>query len=228
MTTTTRPSRPCAVEGLQPGGSRRGRGAARRWSGPRRVALLAATSITVLLLSGCSWALHNGVDAPVGRRTCSYQDANMVHVDTAGFSSSQNADIRAAIEWLRGRTGVPLHHVASPGENWWEEETGHILIERARVVDGRGFTRTAYSKPYDRNRDGWYDAGVMWIDPSADSLPTWGRWGPGGSNFFKLIVHELGHQLGIADVGDPTELMGSTAVAEPGWGDGLAYNAVGC
>ena len=52
--------------------------------------------------------------------------------------------------------------------------------------------------------------------------------GPGGSNFFKLIVHELGHQLGIADVGDGRELMGSTAVDEPGWGDGVAWNAVGC
>jgi hypothetical protein len=193
-----------------------------------RLVLLVATVIAAIGLSGCQWALHNGTDAPVGRRTCSYQDANMVYVDTTGFSGGQLADIRAAIDWLRDRTGVPLHYVASPGENWWEEHTGHILIERARVIDGRGFTRSAYSKPYDRNRDGWYDAGVLWIDPSADSLPTWRRWGPGGTNFFKLVVHELGHQLGIADVGDGNELMGTTSVNEPGWGDGMAWDAVGC
>jgi hypothetical protein len=189
---------------------------------------VASAAVLVTLLSGCQWALHNGYDAPSGRRTCQVQEANMVHVDTTGFSAAQVNDIRLAIDWLRGRTGVPLRYVAAPGDYWKEVETNNILIERNRVVDGRGYTRTAYSKPYDRNNDGWYDAGILWIDQSADSLPTSPQWGPGGSNFYKLIVHELSHQLGVADVSDANELMGSTGVDEPGWGDGMAWDAVGC
>jgi hypothetical protein len=121
-----------------------------------------------------------------------------------------------------------LRFVASPGEDWWETDTHHILIERHPVIDGRGLTRFAYSKPYERNGDGWYDAGVFWIDPSANQLPSGRAWGPGGSNFFKLVVHELSHQLGIADVHDPGELMGSTSVDQGGVGDGIAWDAIGC
>ena len=193
-----------------------------------RVVVPALVVLAALVLSGCQWALLSGADGPVGRRTCAVQEANQVHVDTTGFSASQVGDIRTAIDWLRWRTGVQLQFVASPGEDWWETDTSHILIERHRVVDGSGLTRFAYSKPYDRNGDRWYDAGVLWIDASANILPSGRGWGPGGGNFFKLVVHELSHQLGVADVSDPSELMGSSSVDQPGFGDGLAWDAVRC
>lgn len=194
----------------------------------RLTVLAAGAVLAAMLLSGCQWALLSGSDGPVGRRTCLAQEANEVYVDTTGFSGSQVGDIRTAIDWLRWRTGVQLQFVASPNADWWETDTDHILIERHSVVDGRGHPRVAYSKPYDRNGDRWYDAGVVWVDASANNLPSGRGWGPGGTNFFKLMVHELSHQLGVADVADPSELMGSTSVDQPGLGDGNAWDAVRC
>lgn len=54
---------------------------------------------------------------------------------------------------------------------------------------------------------------IIDVDITMDSLETWAPYGAGGTNFYAVATHEIGHAIGLDHVNDTTEIMNSYLAA---------------
>jgi hypothetical protein len=213
------------------------RGGDRRPSRLVRVGLVVLTvGLCAAVVTGCMWKpMAVRPDGTPVRRSCVAGVSNTVRVDPARLSAGQVADIVAAVAELRRDSGVPL--VAVVGAVPAGDRAG-IVVRQGVVVDPRNNQRHAgMSQPFDDDRDGVYDRGLVLLDDWQGLYPTGRRWGDWQRNYFKLAYHELAHQLGLADVYAPNggtnggswrEMMGNHLVPRLGAGDRYGMAQVGC
>jgi hypothetical protein len=113
----------------------------------------------------------------------------------------------------------PIFQPDRYGDEWapiliaWTDET--TIPELAGVVGGLGGSSWSSDGP----NSGWFVSGTLYIDVDV---------GPDPERNKIVMIHELGHVLGLSHVDDATQVMNpSSVVAELGAGDRAGFASVG-
>jgi hypothetical protein len=117
------------------------------------------------------------------------------------------------------RTNRPIFQPERYGDQWapvliaWTDET--TIPELAGSVGGLGGSAWSSDGP----GSGWFVSGTLYIDIDVGSDPERNR---------IVMIHELGHVLGLSHVEDPTQVMNpSSVLSELGAGDLAGFASVG-